>query len=94
MAPYRLNSTHQPICRTSLKILNNNSESDSKIRCRVFRTWKAAEDYYSNSLRELARAFREGRVGAQSGIEDDEEEPIPMVTESAVEKALPNGVSR
>ena len=25
----------------------------SKIRCRVFRTWKAAEDYYSNSLREL-----------------------------------------
>ncbi len=22
----------------------------SKIRCRVFRTWKAAEDYYSNTL--------------------------------------------
>jgi predicted DNA-binding protein (UPF0278 family) len=27
----------------------------SKIRCRFFRTWKAAEDYYANSLRELAR---------------------------------------
>jgi hypothetical protein len=24
----------------------------SKIRCRVFRNWKAAEDYYSNSLRD------------------------------------------
>lgn len=30
----------------------------SKIRCRVFRDWKAAEDYYANSLRELGRSFR------------------------------------
>jgi hypothetical protein len=27
----------------------------SKIRCRFFRTWKAAEEYYANSLRQLAR---------------------------------------
>lgn len=25
----------------------------SKIRCRIFKSWKAAEDYYSNSLRQL-----------------------------------------
>ena len=29
----------------------------SRIRCRVFRTWKAAEDYYTNSLRELKRSL-------------------------------------
>jgi hypothetical protein len=30
----------------------------SKIRCRFFRNWKAAEGYYSNTLRQLARKFR------------------------------------
>jgi len=30
----------------------------SKIRCRVFRTWKAAEDYYSNTLREARLSSR------------------------------------
>jgi hypothetical protein len=29
----------------------------SKIRCRIFRNWKAAEDYYSNSLREMRNYF-------------------------------------
>ena len=29
----------------------------SKIRCRFFRTWKAAEDYYSNTLRQLNKFF-------------------------------------
>lgn len=29
----------------------------SKIRCRVFRDWRAAENYYTNSLRELCRFF-------------------------------------
>lgn len=29
----------------------------SKIRCRIFRNWKAAEDYYSNSLREAKSAL-------------------------------------
>ena len=32
----------------------------SKIRCRFFRTWKAAEDYYTNSLRELKRGSKDG----------------------------------
>lgn len=31
----------------------------SKIRCRIFRTWKSAENYYANSLREAGRYFRE-----------------------------------
>lgn len=29
----------------------------SKLRCRAFRTWKSAEDYYANSLRETANYF-------------------------------------
>lgn len=29
----------------------------SKIRCRIFRNWKAAEDYYANSLREAKNYF-------------------------------------
>lgn len=29
----------------------------SKIRCRIFRSWKAAEDYYANSLRQLKTAL-------------------------------------
>jgi hypothetical protein len=35
----------------------------SKIRARIFKTWKAAEDYYTNSLREAKRFFtsRRGR---------------------------------
>src|SRR4028118_1556750 len=30
----------------------------SKIRCRFFRNWKAAEGYYANTLRQLARRLR------------------------------------
>jgi hypothetical protein len=30
----------------------------SKIRCRIFRNWRAAEDYYANSLRVLQKHFR------------------------------------
>lgn len=60
----------------------------SKIRCRVFRTWRSAEDYYSNSLRELARAFREGRVGAQGVVEDDEEEPAPVASSNAAQQSI------
>lgn len=29
----------------------------SRIRCRIFRTWKSAEDYYANSLRQLKFAL-------------------------------------
>ena len=32
----------------------------SKIRCRIFKSWKAAEGYYANSLRQLKSAFNEG----------------------------------
>jgi len=42
----------------------------SKIRCRVFRNWKAAEDYYSNTLREAKYALTTGMVG-EAEIDDD-----------------------
>lgn len=32
----------------------------SKIRCRVFRNWRATEDYYTNSLRSLRQFFEKG----------------------------------
>jgi hypothetical protein len=41
----------------------------SRIRCRVFRNWKAAEDYYANSLRELKRALQ-GATDLESDLED------------------------
>ena len=44
----------------------------SKIRCRVFRTWKAAEDYYSNTLRE-AKFSLMGEKTPEPEIEDAEE---------------------
>ncbi len=44
----------------------------SKIRCRFFRNWKAAEDYYSNSLRVLADAL-ENSGGVETEIEDDDD---------------------
>lgn len=43
----------------------------SKIRCRIFRTWKAAEAYYANSLRELGDALS----GQQVEISEDEDSP-------------------
>jgi len=44
----------------------------SKIRCRVFRTWKAAEDYYSNTLRQAKFQFA-GEKDVEPEIEDAEE---------------------
>jgi hypothetical protein len=44
----------------------------SKIRCRVFRNWKASEDYYSNTLRE-AKFSLAGEKQAEPEIEDSEE---------------------
>jgi len=41
----------------------------SKIRCRFFRTWKAAEEYYANSLRQLSYYLKSG--GLNELIEDD-----------------------
>jgi hypothetical protein len=44
----------------------------SKIRCRVFRTWKGAEDYYSNSLREARFSFI-GEGHPEIEVEDAED---------------------
>jgi hypothetical protein len=46
----------------------------SKIRGRIFRTWKAAEDYYANALREAKRAFDGEDVDLEP--EDDAEQVI------------------
>ncbi|SPE27160.1 hypothetical protein SBA5_580039 [Candidatus Sulfotelmatomonas gaucii] len=43
----------------------------SKIRCRVFRNWKAAEDYYSNSLREAKFALV-GQKQPEPEMDDDD----------------------
>jgi hypothetical protein len=42
----------------------------SKIRARIFRNWKAAEDYYTNTLRELKRVLKDA---APAEHEDDDE---------------------
>ncbi len=47
----------------------------SKIRCRIFRTWKAAEDYYSNTLREASYAIK-GDMKAVTDIDLDEDVAI------------------
>lgn len=44
----------------------------SRIRGRIFRNWKSAEDYYANSLREAKRAF-EGAKDVEPDIDDDSE---------------------
>jgi len=48
----------------------------SKIRARVFRTWKAAEEYYANSLREARNAF----LHADLDVEPDDEEPQQIMS--------------
>lgn len=53
----------------------------SKIRARFFRTWLAAEDYYSNTLREARRYFAGQRVALDSDdgleIEDGSPDDLP-----------------
>ena len=44
----------------------------SKIRCRVFLNWKAAEDYYSNALRE-AKYTLSGEKAPEPEVEDSED---------------------
>lgn len=51
----------------------------SKIRGRIFRTWKAAEDYYANTLREAKRAFEGELVEPES---EDGAEPAVSKTEA------------
>jgi hypothetical protein len=45
----------------------------SKIRCRIFRTWRAAEDYYANSLRQAQAAFRGDTAEL---VEEEDEESL------------------
>jgi hypothetical protein len=51
----------------------------SKIRCRFFRNWRAAEGYYTNTLRQLARKFKNEPVDV-----DDELADIAEVVETRV----------
>lgn len=44
----------------------------SKIRCRVFRNWRAAESYYTNSLRQLKLVLSGGASGVDE-IDDEDE---------------------
>ena len=43
----------------------------SKIRCRIFRNWKAAESYYSHTLEQAKNYFRQGE--AETEIDEDED---------------------
>jgi len=52
----------------------------SKIRCRVFRSWKAAEDYYANSLRQ-AQSQLKGETVTEI-IEDDDDTTSPTANEN------------
>jgi len=60
----------------------------SKIRCRIFRSWKAAEDYYSNSLRE-ARNYFAGLTDVEPELEDTTDLvqiPMPDVASENTER--------
>lgn len=46
----------------------------SKIRCRIFRNWKAAEAYYSNTLRQLRKQLSGDAV---EFVSEEDSEPIP-----------------
>jgi hypothetical protein len=54
----------------------------SKIRCRVFRTWKAAEDYYSNTLREAKYQFM-GEKEVEPELDDAEDLQAAPLAEAA-----------
>lgn len=60
----------------------------SKIRCRVFRTWKAAEDYYSNTLREAKLLF-EDEMEPELGSDDTEEITEPSGVKPPEKGAAP-----
>ena len=60
----------------------------SKMRCRIFRTWKAAEDYYANSLREAHKKLRGERA---EPIEDEEDISPPSEIEAGSSTASRDG---
>jgi len=45
----------------------------TKIRCRIFRTWKAAEDHYADTLREAKRALQ-GAADIEIDADDEKTE--------------------
>ena len=47
----------------------------SRIRCRVFRDWRAAENYYTNSIRELSK-FLEGAEEVDVDTDDELEKQV------------------
>ncbi len=52
----------------------------STIRCRIFRHWKAAEDYYANSLRQAKVSFLKlGESDADIDDDDSALEPSPVI---------------
>lgn len=56
----------------------------SKIRCRIFKSWKAAEDYYANSLRQLKSAFGQGfEVNGHEEIDSADLEVSTTMVESS-----------
>jgi hypothetical protein len=54
----------------------------SKIRCRIFRSWKASESYYANSLRQLKISLSEGVTAVEHDDVDDLEsdDTAPVVS--------------
>ena len=53
----------------------------SKIRCRIFRSWKAAESYYSNSLRQLKAALDDDDGTVVDHEEVEEISAAPVIVE-------------
>ena len=53
----------------------------SKIRCRVFRNWRAAESYYANSLRQVKLSLS-GQQEDDAFVEVDDEEDGAELTEA------------
>lgn len=49
----------------------------SRVRCRIFRTWRAAEDYYANALRDLKNYFRHRQPTEFDDSETEETTPEP-----------------
>ncbi|MEI7702712.1 MAG: hypothetical protein WCK86_23150 [Planctomycetia bacterium] len=61
----------------------------SKIRCRIFRNWRAAEEYYANSLRQLQKYFR--RQNRQSQARTEKKRTEQSVGHEASDNAVSNG---
>jgi len=57
----------------------------SKIRCRIFRHWRAAEAYYVNTLRQLKRQLTSSKPSGTGDIDvDDDDDPETEAAASPV----------